>query len=72
MLRGADAALEATPFRLARLAHPDDLPALENIRDVVVAQRANGDHLALFRVAYRLEAVLRDHPDLRLETILRI
>lgn len=69
---GADVVLEPTSFRLARLAHPDDVDTLEGIRDVVVALRANGDRLALFASPYRLEAVLADHPHLRLETILRI
>ncbi|MDX1691969.1 MAG: peptide chain release factor 3, partial [Acidimicrobiia bacterium] len=69
---GADVILESTPFELARRTTREDVETLRAVRGVEVAERANGETLALFPSRYRLEATMRDHPELTLDTIVRV
>ena len=69
---GADVILEPTPFELARRTTPEDAKVLRQVRGVEVAERANGEILALFTSKHRLDVTERDHPELTLDAIVRV
>ncbi len=57
-------------YSLARLTRPEDVDALNQMREIEVLQRTDGDLLALFPDKWRAQAVAKMHPDLMLEPLL--
>ncbi len=67
---GAPVRLEGTRFDTARATDEDGVEKLKGLRDVEVWRRENGTPLALFRSRYVAERVEREHPEIRLDTLL--
>jgi peptide chain release factor 3 len=64
---GATTVLGDTPFQVARRTDPASAAVLAKVRDVEVLTGAGGTLFAMFRHHSRVDAVLRDHPDLVLD-----
>jgi peptide chain release factor 3 len=64
---GAETLLGDTPYQVARRTDAASAKVLEKIRDVEVLTGAGGTLFALFRHHSRVDAVLRDHPELVLD-----
>jgi peptide chain release factor 3 len=67
---GSPVRLEGARFDTARATDEDGVAALKTMRDVEVWRRENGSPLALFRSRYVAERIERDHPEIRLDTLL--
>ena len=67
---GSPVRLEGTRFDTARATDEEGVAALAPMRDVEVWRRDNGSPLALFRSRYVAERIEREHPDVRLDTLL--
>jgi peptide chain release factor 3 len=66
---GAKVLLSPTPFSVARRTDAAGAQVLAKSRDVDVLSRSDGTLLALFHNQYRLDATVRNHPDVLLDTI---
>jgi peptide chain release factor 3 len=66
---GAKVELSPTPFTVARRTDAAGAAVLAGARDVDVLERQDGTLLALFRNIHRLEATVRDHPEVLLDPI---
>ncbi len=66
---GAKVLLSPTPFSVARRTDAAGAQILAKSRDVDVLTRSDGTLLALFHNQYRLDATVRNHPDVLLDTI---
>lgn len=66
---GAKVLLSPTPFSVARRTNSSGALALSKSRDVDVLARSDGVLLALFHNQYRLDATVRNHPDVMLDSI---
>ncbi|HUP15663.1 MAG TPA: GTP-binding protein, partial [Acidimicrobiia bacterium] len=66
---GARVELTPSQFTVARRTDPGSAVELNQIRDVDVFARADGTLIALFPHRHRLDAVIRDHPELTLDSI---
>jgi peptide chain release factor 3 len=66
---GARVLLSPTPFSVARRTDAAGAQALSKSRDVDVLSRSDGTLLALFHNQYRLDATVRNHPDVLLDSI---
>ncbi len=62
--------LESTRFDTARATDEVSAATLVTMRDVDVYRRESGQPMALFRSRYVAERIARDHPELRLDTLL--
>ena len=67
---GSPLRLEPVGWDTARGTDEDSAGELARMRDVAVYRRASGTPLALFRSRYVAERIERDHPHLRLDTVL--
>ena len=67
---GAPVHLEAASWTVARRTDEASAPELERMSGVTVAQRSDGELLALFESPYWLARVQADHPELTLERLL--
>ncbi|CAN5195028.1 peptide chain release factor 3 [soil metagenome] len=65
----APARFERLDYGLARRTRAEDVPVLDGQPGVEVMARADGELLALFPNEWRLNSVLRRHPDLVLEPL---
>lgn len=61
--------LESLAYSLARQTSAEDIPALAGVRGIEVLTRSDGAHLVLFPDRWRLQAVARAHPDVRLDRL---
>ncbi len=66
---GASIELSTTPYKVARRTDQPGAAQLVRLRNVEVYQRSDGTHLALFPSRHHLDAVIRDHPRIALDTI---
>jgi peptide chain release factor 3 len=68
---GARSELDALGYELARLTDEDGVTALAGVRGAeVLTRRLDGALLALFADKWRLNAIKRDNPTLKLDTLL--
>src|SRR5690606_40933982 len=67
---GVEVTLEPAPWTVARRTEPGDVPTIRAASGADVLVRADGTHLAVFRSAFVLERLARDHPELTLERLL--
>ena len=61
--------LEPLAYTVARLTRAEDAERLGTVRGVEVLARSDGTHLALFPDKWRIQAVVRDHPEVYLEQL---
>ncbi len=66
---GAQIELSPTPFTVARRTDTAGAETLRTSRDVDVLERPDGTLLALFHNVHRLNATIRDHPEVMLDAI---
>jgi peptide chain release factor 3 len=66
---GAKVLLSPTAFKVARQTDHRGAEVLGAIRDVDVFSRSDGALLALFQSEHRLDAARRNHPEIRLDSI---
>jgi peptide chain release factor 3 len=68
---GARSELDHLDYSLARLTDAAGVPALAGVRGAeVLSRRLDGALLALFTDKWRLNAIARDNPSLRLDPLL--
>jgi peptide chain release factor 3 len=68
---GARSELDSLGYQLARLTDEDGITALAGVRGAeVLTRRLDGAQLALFADKWRLNAIKRDNPSLRLDPLL--
>ena len=67
---GSPLRLEPVGWDTARGTDEQSAAALADMRDVSVYHRSSGTPLALFRSRFVAERIERDHPELRLDTVL--
>lgn len=61
--------LESLPYTFARRTRTQDIGQIERRAGVEVVARQDGTHLALFSDEWQVKWVLRDHPDVVLESL---
>ena len=61
--------LESLPYTFARRTRHQDINLIERRAGVEVVARQDGTHLALFSDQWQVKWVLRDHPDVVLESL---
>lgn len=61
--------LESLPYTFARRTRPQDVGPIEKRAGVEVVARRDGTHLALFNDPWQVKYVLRDHPEVLLESL---
>jgi peptide chain release factor 3 len=61
--------LESLPYTFARRTRHQDISLIERRAGVEVVARQDGTHLALFSDQWQVKWVLRDHPDVVLESL---
>jgi peptide chain release factor 3 len=66
---GAPVAMDRLEYTMARRTNRDWAKVLDRESGVEVLQRGDGELLALFAGSWRLNRVLRDHPDVMLEPL---
>ncbi len=62
--------LEEAPWTVARRTEPGDVPVVREATGAEVLVRADGTHLAVFRSAFVLQRLERDHPEITLDRLL--
>jgi peptide chain release factor 3 len=65
----APIALESLSYQVARAVHPDDADFVNRQPSAEVLTRSDGVMLALFSTKWRLEGFQRDHPKVRLQSL---
>lgn len=65
----APISLEPLPYQVARAVHPDDADFVNRQPSAEVLTRSDGVMLALFSTRWRLEGFQRDHPKIRLSSL---
>ena len=66
---GAPTQLAAAPWNTARRTNSESAQTLKRMTGVTVAERANGELLALFESAYWLQRLQTDYPELHLKPL---
>jgi peptide chain release factor 3 len=61
--------LESLPYTVARAVDPDDVEFMQRQPSVEVLTRTDGVMLALFSTKWRLDGFQRDHPSVRLHSL---
>ena len=61
--------LESLPYTFAKRARTQDISLIERRAGVEVVARQDGTHLALFSDQWQVKWVLRDHPEIVLESL---